>query len=454
MTSSARPILFVSSPESGLLNPMLVIAGELARRGVPDLHFATDDHRQADVEALGVRFVPLGAVIPELSSVTWSDDIYRKVTQSSRWKAYKTVALHTFDPNLRTPKYQALDKAVAELQPALMVIDNISGFAARIAITRGIPYVLSAPFMPSNVLYSHLPPGYPQPNSGLPATMTFRQKVTNRMFRLRQLGLVFNPQMIKVLLRFMKTRKDLGASSQANKVSSKAGRAELILCHSVEGLDYPFPLPDNIKLLGAMIPPLPEAQPGDLSAWLDQHERIVYMGFGTITRLTGEQVRGLVEVARRLDCHVLWKLPVEQAHHLPENLPANLRIESWVPSQMDVLAHPHVRVFVNHGGGNGLHEGLYFGKPLLTRPLWVDCYDQAVRAEDAGVGLTLDAQVVDVDDMVTKINQLLTEKTYRERAEHFRGLQLAAGGRERAGDLILSMPALCDVAVAPTPALR
>ncbi len=447
--TSTRPILFVSSPESGLLNPMLVIAGELARRGVPDLWFATDDHRRADVEALGVRFVSLGEVIPELSSVTWSDDIYHKVTQSSRWKAYRTVALHTFDPNLRTPKHRALDRAVEELRPALMVIDNISGFAARVAITRGIPYVLSAPFMPSNVLYAHLPRGYPQPNSGLPASMTPRQKIANRMFRVRQLGLILDPRMIKVLLRFMKTRKELGASSQANKVSSKAGSAEVILCHSVAGLDYPFPLPDHIRLLGAMIPPLPEADSGDLTAWLDAHERIAYMGFGTITRLTRDQVHGLVEVVRRLDCHVLWKLPGEQRHFLPENLPANLRIESWVPSQLDVLAHEHVRVFVNHGGGNGLHEGLYFGKPLLTRPLWVDCYDQAVRAEDAGVGLTLDAHVVDVDDMVHKINRLLTEPTFRERAEHFRGLQLAAGGREKAADLILGMPAVQGVVPAP-----
>lgn len=441
MTTSPRPILFVSSPESGLLNPMLVIARELARRGVPDLWFATDDNRQTDIEALGAQFVSLGPVIPQLSSVTWPDDVYRKVTQRSRWKAFKTVALYTFDPTLRMSKHLTLDEAVKRIKPALMVIDNISGFAVRSAVTHGVPYVLSAPFMPSNVLFNLLPTGYPRPNSGYSINMTRRQRIANRLWRLRVLGLIFNPKMFRMVRKFYKMRTELGAAKSVDKFSSKSAKAELILCHSVPGLDYPFPLPEKLRLVGAMVPPLPEAETGELTEWLDAHDSIIYMGFGTITRLTRDQVRSMVEVARRLEgtCHVLWKLPRNQQEYLPEDLPGNLRIENWVPSQMDVLAHDHVKVFVNHGGGNGLHEGLYFGKPLLTRPLWVDCYDQAVRAEDAGVGLTLDAQVVDVDDMVDKINRLLREDSFRERAEHFRDLNLAAGGRETAADLILGL---------------
>ena len=453
MTDTPRPILFVSSPEAGLLNPMLVLAGELARRGVPDLYFATDDNRRDDIEGIpgphGVDFVSLGPVKSELSAVTWSDKIYRKVTQPSRWKALRAVALHTFDPNLSTPKYQALDAAVQRIKPALMVIDNISGFATKVAITRNIPYVLSAPFMASNVLFHLLPKGYPRPNSGLPLNMTPAQRRANKLWRLRMMSLILHPKMIRNFVKYGKVRKELGASPAATRPSSKAIRAELILCHSVAELDYPFPLPDKLRLLGAMIPPLPQSDPAEdpaLSAWLDERDSIVYMGFGTITRLSRQQVHALVDVARRLagKANILWKLPKEQQPLLDGagDLPDNLRIENWVPSQLDVLAHPNVKVFVNHGGGNGVHEGLYFGKPLLTRPLWVDCYDQAVRAEDAGVSLTLDAQVVDVPDMVGKIERLLTDDSFRNRAEQFRALQLAAGGRETAGDLILQLPVL------------
>lgn len=137
--------------------------------------------------------------------------------------------------------------------------------------------------------------------------------------------------------------------------------------------------------------------------------------------------------------------PAEQQELLPprETLPGNLRIESWVPSQLDVLGHPSVKVFFTHAGGNGFHEGLYFGKPLVVRPLWVDCDDQAVRGQDFGVSLTLDRpETLDADDVTDKLTRVLDDPAFRERAEHFATLLRAAGGRSTAADLLLGLPAL------------
>jgi polyene glycosyltransferase len=64
----------------------------------------------------------------------------------------------------------------------------------------------------------------------------------------------------------------------------------------------------------------------------------------------------------------------------------------------------------------------------------------AVRGEDAGVSLTLPR--IDLDDTVHKIRRVLTEPSFRERAEHFRRLQLEAGGRVAAAEKILALPAL------------
>src|SRR5688572_341836 len=126
---SQRPILFVSLPESGLLNPMLVLAEELSRRGVENLWFATDDKGREEVEAAAVgspiEFRSLGEVIPEMSSVTWPDDVYAKVTQRSRFKARKAVIEQTHRPELRIPKYRELAELVDEIQPALMVVESM-----------------------------------------------------------------------------------------------------------------------------------------------------------------------------------------------------------------------------------------------------------------------------------------------------------------------------------------
>ncbi|RSM38945.1 glycosyltransferase [Amycolatopsis balhimycina DSM 5908] len=458
MDTAQRPILFVGLPESGLLNPLLVLAGELAARGTEDLWFATDEHRRAEVTALSarseVRFASLGDPVPELSAVTWDDEVYAAVTQRSRFKATKALIEHSYDPSLQVGKYRRLEAVVEQVRPALMVVDVMCTFAINLAITKGIPFVPTVPFLPSNVLTgnipfskSYTPRDFPVPRSGLPYPMSAAQQLANRLFKLRTVLMFANPRMSKVLKQGGEIRKQLGIAPEAAKAMARIDHAELVLCFSVAELDYPFDLPEKVKLVGALVPDLPQA-PGDRSItdWLDAQESVVYLGFGTITRLTRDQVTALVEVARRMSAHqFLWKLPREQQHLLPPagTLPANLRIEGWLPSQLDVLAHPKVRVFFNHAGGNAYHEGLYFGKPLVSRPLWVDCYDQAVRAESLGAGLTVDQpHTVDPDDVVDKLTRVLTEPSFTERAAHMSALLQAAGGRRTAADLLMKLPAL------------
>jgi polyene glycosyltransferase len=443
MKPTARPILFVSSAGSGLFNPMLVLATELARRGVPDLWFAADEYRRAEVERVdGLKFASLGEEIPELTPTSWDDETYRKITHRSRWKALTATALHTMGPSLRKDKYVRLDALVEETKPALMVNDTIVAFANRLAMVREIPFVLAVPFMPSNVLYPRVPKDFPVPNTGYGLKMSLSQRIANRLYKFRVMGLIRYPVIRKAFVEFARDCKQLGIPKTARGRTARLDQARLILCHTVPGVDYPIALPDKVRLVGSMIPPLPEAEPGAVSAWLDSHDSVVYMGLGTITRLTRDQVDSLVDVARKLDGqhHVLWKLPIEQQTMLPVELPPNLRVENWLPSQLDVLAHPNVKVFVNHGGGGGFNEGLYFGKPMVLYPLWVDCHDQAIRGQDAGVSLTLNhSDSIDIDDVVGKITRVLTEDSFRERAAHFRDLQLAAGGRETAASMILDV---------------
>jgi polyene glycosyltransferase len=452
MDNAARPILFVSMPEAGLINPLLVLAGELTRRGVEDVWFATDEPRRGEIEAMSVAFASLGDVIPELSAVTYDDEAYREVTQPSRFRSHRAQIKHGYRPALIFTKYRQLEAVVDKVRPAVMVIDCETRYALDLAIARRIPYLLSVPFILSNVLTpyspfarSYVPRRFPTPHSGLPYDMNLVQRMSNRFFRLRTLAMFFNPEMSKVLGEDTAIRKEFGLPRTEPMI--RVAEAEKVLCYSVAQIDYPLEVPEHVRLVGAMIPPLPQAPDGELTEWLDARPSVIYAGLGTNTRLTRAEVSSLVEVARRRDGahHVLWKLPQPQQHLLPprESLPGNLRIESWVPSQLDVLAHPNVTVFVNHGGGNGFHEGLYFGKPLVTRPLWGDCYDVAVRGQDMGVSLTLDPpRTADPDHVVSLLTRVLKEPSFRRRAEQFGALQRATGGRETAADLISGMPAL------------
>jgi polyene glycosyltransferase len=458
MNSRQSPILFVSLPESGLLNPMLVLAEELSRRGVENIWFATDENRRADVEASSagspVRFFSLGEVISELSSVTWDDATYREVTQRSRFKARKAVIEKTFVPRLQAPKYRLLEEAVEKIQPALMVVESMCQYGFQLAITKKIPYVLSNPFVPSNAVSSLVPVGksytpkdFPVPHTGYSANMNLTQRITNRLFRWRMLTLFLSSTMKERNAEDQQVRQELGVDPAATGQMTRVEKAELVLNYSIPQLDYPFDIPPMFRTVGALVPPLPRAEPGELGQWLDAQSSVVYMGFGTITRLTGDEVTALVEVTRRMPEHqFLWKLPTEQQKWLPanENLPPNLRVENWVPSQLDVLAHPNVKLFFSHGGGNAYHESLYFGKPMVMRPLWVDCYDQAVRGEDFGVSLTLSRpRTFEPDDVVDKLTRVLTDDSFRVNAERFAARQHEAGGRTKAADLVTELlPAL------------
>jgi len=455
MEPERRPILFVSLPESGLLNPMLVLAGELSRREVPDLWFATDEHRQSEVEqaATGspIAFASLGAVVPEMAATTWDDDTYRAVTQRSRFKARRALIRHTYDPTLQAAKYRKLETALDEVQPALLVIDIMCRYAVELAITRKIPYVLCDPYLPSMWLSAPVPfgksytPGdFPVPHTGFSNRMSPPQRVANWLFRLRTLLMFLTPRMSRMLSQDKRTRQELGIVPEARKPMAMIDHAALVLCLSIPELDYPFPIPGNVATVGPLIPPLPEsAQPNEISSWLDSRSSVVYIGLGTVTRLTRAQIHAMVEVARRLDGahHVLWKLSAEQQQLLPpSSLPKNLRIVTWLPSQLDVLAHPNVKVFLTHGGSNGFHEGVYFGKPLVLRPLWADCYDEAVRAEDHGFGITLDRpDEVDTEDVVRKLTNVLRNPSFQARARHFGLLVRKAGGVGTAADLVTSV---------------
>jgi polyene glycosyltransferase len=443
-------VLCTSISLRGQLNPLLTLAGELNRRDRCDVWVATDDERQTDVEGLStdpdrpVRFAPLGPQIRRLAPDLWTDEEYAATAGSSRWKSYLTFFNRTFDIDSYTEKYHRLNEVVDRVRPDLMVVDAGTMYGFEVAMTRGIPFVISVPFPVSSLLLDRLPWSYPAPFSGLPLRMNRRQRLENFAFRLRLATIGLRPAVMSQGMRYFKTRTELGIANPKCNIPARVDAARAILSYSVFGLEYPFPDPPaHLAMVGAMVPPRPPvAADCEIQRWLDERASVVYAGFGTLMRLDQRQVTGLVEVARQLgpEHHVLWKLPKDQQDLLPpaETLPANLRIEHWLPSQTDVLAHPNVRAYFTHGGGNSMAEGFYFGTPMLVMPFWLDCYDLAVRAADTGAALAVDRDALADPARVTgHLRRLVSEDRFRERAEHWSSRQREAGGLDAAARIVL-----------------
>jgi len=57
--------------------------------------------------------------------------------------------------------------------------------------------------------------------------------------------------------------------------------------------------------------------------------------------------------------------------------------------QTDII--PLVDLMITHGGYNTVNEALYFGKPMMATPLFIDQFEDAQRIDEKEFGIRLDA---------------------------------------------------------------
>ncbi|SCL14067.1 polyene glycosyltransferase [Micromonospora nigra] len=451
MAAGEGALLIVCSGSSGLFNPLLTLAGELKRRGIRDVWFACTDERRADVEGLPgdgeLRFLSLGPPRLHVRPEHWDDEAHRRMSTGSRVENFASYVDTSVDYDHLHEQYERCLELVDEVAPTLAVVDSFASFGMDAMTIRDVPFVISVSVPPSNFLQDNLPPTYPTPLSGLPLHMSPSQQAANGRHRDGLLKILMQPDRLARNTAAAERRRDAGIVNDEMLPSRYAEAARALLAYTVFGLEYPFATaPSTLRMVGSMVPGdiVPSPEGADLRRWLDAHESVVYIGFGTIMRPSPAQVAALVEVAARLAPrhHVLWKLPADRQRFLPPaaDRPANLRVEAWLPSQVEVLAHPHVRVFFNHAAANALHEAAWFGVPQLVMPFWLDCHDGAVRFVDAGVALAVEyADTPDVEDIVDRLGRLLTEPVFRDRAALWRRRLRQAGGVSTAADVVLRL---------------
>ncbi|EID52363.1 glycosyltransferase [Saccharomonospora xinjiangensis] len=444
--SDDAAILFLSAGNAGLISPLYALAGELLRRGVRPVWFASSDERAEGIRELSgvtpINFYSLGPYRPEFDPANWSDAVYHQVNRTSRLRGFAAFMEQVMDSEYAEERYRRALAAIDHVRPGLIVVDLNSPWAIDAAQTRGVPYVVNVATPISYAFSERLPMSFPGPLSGLPRSMTGRQRVTNVAFKILRLGALLASRKALDNMRFYRRRHAQGLKNPGSLLSRYCDEAEVVLGNSVFGIEYPFSTaPADVRMVGTLVPETRERpeRHRELFEWLDARPSTIYIGLGSMMRLSEQQSAALVAAISRLAQrhHVVWSLAAAQQRLLPRELPPNLRIETWVP-QTEVVAHPHVRLFITHGG-NGAHHGLYFGKPLLVLPHSWETRDLAVRLMDGGAALMVDdVYSLTAEEIVTKVHRLLTEKSFTERADHWRRRLVEAGGVRVAADLVLA----------------
>lgn len=116
-------------------------------------------------------------------------------------------------------------------------------------------------------------------------------------------------------------------------------------------------------------------------------------------------------------------------------IPANFIVRDYVP-QTDVLQR--AKLFVTHGGMNSVHEGLYYGVPLVVIPQGADQPLIARQVAGLGAGVQLDMQGLTAAQLREAVEHVLSDGAVREAVASCRAGLLSAGGARQAADEILA----------------
>ncbi|KAK9736895.1 UDP-glucoronosyl and UDP-glucosyl transferase [Popillia japonica] len=184
----------------------------------------------------------------------------------------------------------------------------------------------------------------------------------------------------------------------------------LHLFNSDPVLNGPLPMLPNVIEVGGIHMQPPKKLPDDLQKYIDESQHgVIYFSLGgnmQSRKLSQETRDGILRVFSKLKQRILWKFEED----LPGK-PANVETRRWLP-QLDILAHPNVRLFITHGGLLSMTETLYYGVPIVGIPVFGDQALNTKNAEDRGFGLSLPLKEFSEEKFAYVVKQVLNNSSY------------------------------------------
>ncbi len=429
--------LFTSAPFFGHLNPLLLQAEELVRRGWKVSVASFEEARPIVARHGGVTFRSLG---PSGIGQGTVDELRNRITFEPSFVRGMQVILKALGQGW-TRQYDSLLEMLRRDRPNVVIADLSSTAAISAAEALGLTCVVNNPDLLTVLPAAMLPPA-----ADIPLLLSGKSA--------QSLGTV--DRWLYPLQRAVAT---LAASIVVDRPLNAARRSrglpkvkfhrwlsdKPILVNSVFGLEYPRPLPPQIQMVGPMLSREIRPLPPDLAAWLSSGPPVVYVNLGTVSRPWPDLLQRMAQGFETEDFRVLWVLRVEEQKLLPPNLQPSIRVEEWVSSQVAVLEHPNVRAFVSHCGTNSVQESVWAGTPVVGIPLFAAQGDMALRVQDAGIGSWLDKHRFTAEQLRTQVREACRADGFRSKIAALQQGFALAGGATRAADLIAQA-----AAVAPT----
>ncbi|XP_041634292.1 UDP-glucuronosyltransferase 2B13-like [Cheilinus undulatus] len=246
----------------------------------------------------------------------------------------------------------------------------------------------------------------PLTGSGLSDKMSFIQRFQNLLFYFiwqAQDAFLINPQYQAVC--------DEVFGPQVRYRHLLQG-ADLWLMRADFVFEFPRPTMPNVIYVGGFqckpAKPLPE----DLEEFVQSsgEHGVIIMSLGTfVSELPADMTSKIAAAFAKVPQKVIWR----HKGNKPANLGNNTLLVDWMP-QNDLLGHPQIKLFVAHGGTNGLQEAIYHGVPVVGLPVFFDQYDNLLRLKERGAAKILTLATVDKDEnFLLTLKEVLSDPSYR-----------------------------------------
>lgn len=145
----------------------------------------------------------------------------------------------------------------------------------------------------------------------------------------------------------------------------------------------------------------------------------VLMSLGTNVKadiLDTQVIKNILETFAQLsDYNFIWKWNDKE---LPAAPSKNVLMSSFLP-QNDILAHSKVKAFITHSGLLSMQESMWYGKPMVTIPFFIDQNRNAARSVRMGVAVKIDFRTLSVNEFKNAILAVLEDHSFTNKAKEF-----------------------------------
>ena len=293
----------------------------------------------------------------------------------------------------------------------LVLTDPAIGGGVLLAHRLGLPLVLNVRWTVQGEGHQAIAPSpfsyVPIPGTELSDKMTFSQRVKNFLYYLFtcfQIWYVNDTNYIPFVHHYFGKDVHYMELFQA---------ADIWLMRNDFTFEFPRPTMPNIVYMSGFQckPSKPLSKELEDFVQSSGEHGVIVMTLGTLVAKLPEDITEDIAAAfAQLPQKVIWRHKGKK----PSTLGNNTLLLDWLP-QNDLLGHPKTRLFVAHGGTNGMQEAIYHGVPLVGLPLMFDQQDNFFRMKARGVAKVLDIATVNKHSFLEAVKEVLYEPSYREK---------------------------------------